>query len=601
MLGAFTACGKNSCGNGGDGEKLDANGTLNDFEAEPKYYSLIYENSENGKLIGELEQTVLAGENGKRVIASANKGYVFVGWSDGEYGATRTDKNVYADVKVHPIFVKSGTAFTVKYEARMDGKVLDTATLSGKAGKTVEYIPPNAPFAYTYEWSDGTVGAKHNAGYLSKGETIVVEIVPRSLNSVPTIEIYTEDGSGITSKHDYKTCRVTLSNAKDGENFENITAQIRGRGNSSWNAHPKKSFKLKFDKKQSMLGSNYSLKNWVFIANHGDKSLIRNMMAYDMSMAMSGMEFTTMHEFIDVYLDGEYYGLFLLCDRIDENEGRLNIETPISRDPSTMGYIVEIGMTDKQGNGIDTIPMERDKDRGYSVSYPDVDDPAFDPDVHLKYIGDYIDQSLAALEAKDWDKICELIDINSFVDYYILQEMFMNKDCFWRSVHFYKKPGGKLYAGPAWDFDQTIGNANDLFGLGQYDATPDCDINFVDKQFNSGKQAGSLWIAAANTWYRGLLRNEEFVALVQKRLRECEPIIKELLELTKTDGSNPNAYFTLYESAMERNFQRWHIMGHSIWPNTPILREIDTVKGQIDYVNDWFAKRYKVLCDWYKV
>ena len=177
----------------------------------------------------------------------------------------------------------------------------------------------------------------------------------------------------------------------------------------------------------------------------------------------------------------------------------------------------------------------------------------------------------------------------------------MNKDCFWRSVHFYKKPNGKLYAGPAWDFDQTIGNVNDFFGLGVHDATPDCDINFVDNQYNSGKQAGSLWIAAANTWYRRLLRNEEFVKLVQQRLREVKPIVEELLALTTTDGSNPNAYYTRYEKAMERNFKRWPIMGQQIWPNTPRLREIDTVKGQIDYVNDWLAKRYIVLCNWYKV
>lgn len=596
LLSALTACGKES---GGDGDDTPE-GTLNGFEAAPKYYSLIYENSENGKLIGELEQTVRAGEDGRKVRASANKGYVFVGWSDGATNATRTDKNVYADVKVQPIFVKSGTAFSVTYEARMDGKVIDTAKLSGKAGKALEYIPPQAPFAYTYEWSDGTVGAKHSAGYLQNGETIVVEIVPRSLNSVPTIEIYTEDGSGITSKYEYTTCRVTLLNAGDGENFENLTAQIRGRGNSSW-TYPKKGFKLKFDKKQSMLGSDYALKNWVFISNYGDKSLIRNMMAYDMSAAMSGMEFTTMHEFIDVYLNGEYYGLFLLCDRIDENEGRLNIETPISDDPSTMGYIVEIGMTDRLGSGKDGWTEDRDKNRSYSISYPDVDDPAFKTDVHLAYIEDYFDQCLAALSEQNWEKICELIDIDSFVDYYVLQEIFMNKDCFWRSVHFYKKPGGKLYAGPAWDFDQTIGNANDLYGLNQYDATPDCDINFVDNVHNSGKTAGHLWIAQANTWYRRLLRNEEFVKLVQNRLRSIEPIVNELLQLTKTDGSVDNAYYTLYEQAMERNFQRWQIMGHQIWPNTPILREIDTVKGQIDYVNDWFAKRYLVLCDWYDV
>ena len=593
---SFAGC----AGCGTSSEIQEEEGTLQGFDAQPKYYTLVYENGENGTISGELNQSVLSGESGKKVKAVANKGYVFVGWSDGVMTATRTDKNVYSDITVHPVFVKSGLSFSVTYETRMDGKVVDTVKLTAKAGKTVEYVPPKAPFAYTYEWSDGAEGSKHNAGYLSKGETIVANIVPRSLDNVPTIEIFTEDGGGITSKHDYKTCRVTLTNAEDGENFENLTAQIRGRGNSSWN-YPKKGFKLKFDKKQSMLGSDYALKNWVFISNYGDKSFVRNMMAYDMSTKLSGLEFTTMHEYIDVYLDGEYYGLFLLCDRIDENEGRLDIETPVSNKPEEMGYIVEIGMTDRLGSGKDGWTEDRDKNRSYSISYPDIEDPAFKVDVHLAYIEDYFDQCLKALSDQDWDKICELIDIDSFVDYYVLQELFMNKDCFWRSIHFYKKPNGKLYAGPAWDFDQTIGNADDLYGLGQYDATYDCDINFVDKQHNSGKEAGSLWVAAANTWYRRLLRNDEFVALVQKRLRECRPIVEELLSLTTTDGSNPNAYYTLYSDAIERNFQRWQILGVRVWPNTPRLAEIDTVKGQIDYVNDWFGKRYKLLCEWYKV
>ena len=594
LLSALTACGKES---GGDGDDTPE-GTLNGFEAAPKYYSLIYENSENGKLIGELEQTVRAGEDGRKVRASANKGYVFVGWSDGATNATRTDKNVYADVKVQPIFVKSGTAFSVTYEARMDGKVIDTAKLSGKAGKALEYIPPQAPFAYTYEWSDGTVGAKHSAGYLQNGETIVVEIVPRSLNSVPTIEIYTEDGSGITSKYEYTTCRVTLLNAGDGENFENLTAQIRGRGNSSW-TYPKKGFKLKFDKKQSMLGSDYALKNWVFISNYGDKSLIRNMIGYDMSAAMNGLEYTVMHEFIDVYLDGEYYGLFMMCDRIDEKEGRLGLDAPISEDPAEMGYIIEIGMTDRQGTGKDSFSAARDKNRSYSVSFPDPDDPDFKVDVHLEYIKNYVDECLKALSAQDWDKICELIDVDSFIDYYIIQELYMNKDCFWRSVHFYKKPGGKLYAGPLWDMDQGLGNVTDLFGVHNKETTPTTDLGFESSTYNKTKD--KLWIACANTWYRRLTRNEEFIELLIQRLYECGPIVMEIAKKAETDGTNPDSYYARYADAMERNFERWQIMGKNVWPNTATIVNIKTVKGQIDYMHDWLIERYFVICDYYGV
>lgn len=579
----------------------DDNGGLEEAIPEEKYYKVVYSMSENGKIEGNQVQTVKRGEAAEPVTAVADAGYVFVKWSDGSVLATRNDSAVYEDLSVSPIFVSIDYEYTVTYQILRNGALHDEIVKTAKASEIIEFTPAAPQLAYIYgEWSDGIVTPDRVDGVSADGKTFVLDYDPLSLNSVPSIEIDTADGKGVTSKSEYKTCVVSLSNAPEDQCFEGASALIRGRGNSSW-SYPKKGFKLKFDKKQSMLGSDYEVKNWVFISNYGDKSLIRNMIAYDMSEAFKGLEFTTMHRFIDVYLDGEYYGLFLLCDRIDENEGRLNIETPVSDNPEEMGYIIEIGMTDRLGAGKDGWNEDRDKNRSYSISYPDINDPNFKVDVHLKYIENYVDKCLAALSARDWELINELIDIDSFVDYYIIQEMFMNKDCFWRSIHFYKKPNGKLYAGPAWDFDQGIGNVNDLFGTGRQDTTFDCDIDFVDTQWNSGKTAGNLWIAQANTWYRRLFRNEEFVDLVAQRLAKYQPIIAEIVERTTTDGSVKDAYYTLYGDAMNRNFERWKIMGVQVWPNTPTLRNIKTVSGQIDYINDWFAKRYNLLCEWYQV
>lgn len=573
-------------------------GGLTEALPKPKYFTVKYTNTENGRIDGELEQQVERGTSSKVVRAIADEGYVFAGWSDGYTIPTRIEEDVRGDISVSPKFVSSDYEFSVTYEVVKNGTRVESITLKAKATDVVKFTPTTPPLAYTHsDWSDGNEEPERTDTLFSDGKVFTIELVPATFE-VPVLEIYTETGRGIESKVEYQNCSVSLSNTDAEDCFEDVKAQIRGRGNSSW-TYPKKGFKLKFENKRSMLGSDYKVKNWVFISNYGDKSLIRNMIAYDMSDAFTGLKFTTMHEFIDVYLNGEYYGLFLLCDRIDENEGRLDIETGVLEDPSQMGYIIEIGMTDPKGIGIDGIKMSRDKGRGYYISYPDVEDPLFDPDVHLKYIGDYLDQCLKALSDQDWERICELIDIDSFVDYYILQELFMNKDCFWRSVHFYKEPGGKLYAGPAWDFDQGLGNVSDLFGLGAYDTTPDIDINFVDNQYSSGKTAGSLWIAAANTWFRRLLRNSEFKELVAEHLFKYRPVIEDILERTVTDGSNPNSYYSLYGKAMERNFERWKIMGVSVWPNTPLLVKTTTVTGQIDYVHDWIAERYRILCEWY--
>ena len=577
----------------------DNNGGLEEAVPEDKYYKVIYGAAANGKIEGDQAQTVKRGEAAEAVTAVADVGYAFVKWSDGYLKATRNDNAVYEDITVSPIFVSLDYEFTVTYQICSNGVLREEFVKTAKASETVEFTPPSLPLAYAFgEWSDGMVTPDRMDGVSADGETFVLNYEPLALNNVPTIEIDTADGGGVTSKYDYKVCSVSVSNAPDGENFEGVSALIRGRGNSSW-SYPKKGFKLKFDKKQSMLGSDYEVKNWVFISNYGDKSLIRNMIGYDMSAAMSGLEFTVMHEFIDVYLDGEYYGLFMMCDRIDEKEGRLGLDAPISEDPAEMGYIIEIGMTDRQGTGKDSFSASRDKNRSYSVSFPDPDDPNFKADVHLEYIKNYVDKCLAALSAQDWDKICELIDVDSFIDYYIIQELYMNKDCFWRSVHFYKKPGGKLYAGPLWDMDQGLGNVTDLFGTANKETTPTTDLTFEDSTYN--KSMGTLWIASANTWYRRLVRNEEFIELLIQRLYECGPIVMDIAKKAETDGTNPDSYYAKYAQAMERNFERWKIMGTRVWPNTQHIANIKTVKGQIDYMHDWLIERYFVICDYYGV
>ncbi|MBR2432763.1 MAG: hypothetical protein IKB23_07595, partial [Clostridia bacterium] len=98
-----------------------------------------------------------------------------------------------------------------------------------------------------------------------------------------------------------------------------------------------------------------------------------------------------------------------------------------------------------------------------------------------------------------------------------------------------------------------------------------------------------------------LLRNEEFVSLLQKRLKECGPILKDVLKKAETDKTNPNSYYMIYNKAMERNFARWQIMGYNIWPNTPAIVEIKTVAEQIDYMREWLLERYDVLCEHYEV
>ena len=569
-----------------------------DHIAEQEGYCVLkYENAENGKLEGELVQKVKKGENATAVKAVPDEGYVFAGWSDGMEIAVRRDKDVGESFTVTPKFVKLGTTFSVRYEVKSGNRTVQTVKRTAEAGDYVSFSLSKAPVGFTYsEWSDGKKNGDRADSVVADGKKFTIELEPIVL-SLPTIVINTSGSKGVIDRETYKSCTVTMLNADEDDCFEDVTAQIRGRGNTSWN-YPKKGFRLKFDKKRSMLGSDYKAKTWLFISNYGDKSLIRNMIAYDLSASLSGMGYTVKHEFIDVFIDGDYCGMYMMTDKVDVGDGKIEFDKNINEDPAKTAYILEVGDTNPGEKGIDYMRIEGDLDRRYKISFPETDDPAYDPDVHLTYIKNYIDECLETINGEDWDRICELIDIDSFVDHYIIQELYMNKDGFWRSIYFYKEPNGKLYAGPVWDFDQGAGNVDGFFGTGQYDTTPEIDIPYSMEGYG-GKEAGVPWIAGVSFWYKGLFKHEEFTELVRVRLGEIGPILTEVLQKATTDGSVPDAYYTLYHEEMERNFKRWKIMGQKIWPNTPKMAEIRTVKGHIDYFRKWMFERYDVLCEYY--
>ena len=579
-------------------DKKDEEGNLGEFDPEPVYYTVSYVVDANGKIEGESTQRIEKGKAASPVKAVAAEGYVFAGWSDGTQTAEHSIAIVTSDVTLSPIFVSAETTYTVRYETYMGGKLIDEREMVAPVGETVSYKAPDAPLAYTHgKWSDGREGQERVDDLFSNGNTYVIDVEPLSLSGVPTIEIITLNGVGIAADKSFNPCTVTLSNLDEDGCFEELSAQIRGRGKSSWTAHAKKGFKLKFDEQVRMLGSSYKSRNWNFISNHADKSFIRNMIAYDMSAAFDGMGYTTTHEYIDVYIDNKYYGFFMMCDDIDVGKGRIEYDKSFHEDPSQMAFLLEVGGNHSHAYDERCFRISRDYNRVCCIKFPDYEDPAYDPDVHLAYIRDYIDQCFVAIGEGDWEKMCELMDMDSFIDHYIIQEVFANKDAFWCSIFFYKEPNGKLYAGPVWDFDQGAGCVPDYFGAGHKDVRPDVDIDYVNSSVK--KTAGTPWVACVNTWYRRLFRVEEFMDMFCNRLYEVGPIIKEVLK--KADPENPQGYYAIYHEAMERNFERWDIMGTAFFPSTPAIQAIMTVPGQMDYMREWLIERYYVLCDHYQV
>ena len=151
------------------------------------------------------------------------------------------------------------------------------------------------------------------------------------LTNLPTVVINTENAAAITSKEVYVNSNVSI--ISDGGTTALLTTDtgVRGRGNASW-SFPKKPYRIKFDKKQSPLGAPASAKSWTLINNYGDKTLMRNILAFEVSRRV-GMAYTPFCTPVDVILNGEYQGCYQLCDQVEVGDGRV---------PAKKGYLIEI-------------------------------------------------------------------------------------------------------------------------------------------------------------------------------------------------------------------------------------------------------------------
>ena len=140
---------------------------------------------------------------------------------------------------------------------------------------------------------------------------------------VPSVYIETENRRAITSKEQYQNCTLILVDGESTLRYEN--AQIRGRGNSTWWNSDKKPYRVKFANKERFLGEGFAnAKSWTLLANHGDKTMIRNALTYDLGRFM-GMKFCPAAKFVDLYLNGDYRGTYQISDQVQVHKKRIEI------------------------------------------------------------------------------------------------------------------------------------------------------------------------------------------------------------------------------------------------------------------------------------
>ena len=263
--------------------------------------------------------------------------------------------------------------------------------------------------------------------------------------NLPLMIINTKNSVEPSSLEYYISSSIIIINENENKIQFNETASIRLRGHST-STRPKKPYKIKFDKKQTILGFAKDYKKFAILANHYDKSLIRNILAFEISKNV-GLKFTPRCDPVDVIVNGNFRGNYFVCDQIEVKKGRVDIEE-ISDDDISGGYLIEI----------DQRAIKEKKyfltDKGIvgEIKYPDEDDITKEQD-------NYIKQYLNQFEKSTYNGDFKYIDLPSFYRYFIVQEFCGDIDSMLSSFHCHKKKGDqKLYFGPVWDYDLSFDN-----------------------------------------------------------------------------------------------------------------------------------------------
>ena len=387
-------------------------------------------------------------------------------------------------------------------------------------------------------------------GYPSEGDDSKLY----QLTNLPTVVVNIANGEEVIEKEKNLISNVYIISEDGTELLATSGTEIRGRGNASWNFE-KKPYRLKFDEKQSPLGAPASAKKWTLISNHGDKTLMRNILAFEVSRRV-GQPYTPFCHPVDLIINGEYRGCYQLCDQVEADEDRV---------PCEDGYLIEIDAYawDEEVMFASTsgIPV--------TIKHPDEDDIT---DQQKKFINDYFNKFEAAALASNFtdpnNGYRKYLDMDSFLRNFIIGEFCANTDAFW-SVYMYKDAAdGKLHTGPTWDNDLSFDNDYRTHPIVTYDYL--CAIN--------GSFAG------------GQLK--DIVMRIVKEDPQAKARLVELWDAALNEGNLKGLGSYMEETAdllnesQQLNFKRWRILDQWVHMNYQALgsyeAELGTVRNHIN-------------------
>ena len=332
------------------------------------------------------------------------------------------------------------------------------------------------------------------------------------------------------------------------------------------------------------LGGFPEEEDWILYGPYSDKSLVRNVLIYELSNNMG--QYASKTKFYELEINEIFQGTYVLMEKIKRDRNRVDISKNKVED-ITGGYIIKIDKPTGDGDWYDeniafasqynTTGLLVDTGNiNFLYEYPKADDVS---DEQKKYIQDYIHLFETALISEDFESIengyRQFIDLDSFIDFFILNEFSKNPDGFRLSTYLHKEKGGKLKMGPIWDFNLAFGNVNYCDGDSPYGWA---------HRFND-ICSGDNW--QVPFWWNRFLDDPEYVSLLKERWAILR---SEILSSDTVSGRLRELQENLKgSSAIDKNFGKWLILGKYIWPNKFIG---DSYDSEINYLEEWINERF---------
>lgn len=282
--------------------------------------------------------------------------------------------------------------------------------------------------------------------------------------NLPKLEINVNQPIDTIGKEEWVAAsfNLTLGTKQfDSGNYSGI-GSIKGRGNTSW-GQPKKPYSIKLESKASLLDIPRT-KKYAIVPSYSDQSMMRNFITYKAGLMLDGIEYTPKCEFVEVYLNGSYNGIYILVERVDIESTKVDIQEATAED-LTGGYLIEKDVANKIDFGSDLwfdCPYWANQDQDYFVlKTPESDDPTLAQQMR-NYLANHMQQLHNSIMNLSGDSYMRYVDVDSWIDFIIMQEITKNIDGNLKtSCYMYKQSGDDhIYMTALWDFDLAYGNAN---------------------------------------------------------------------------------------------------------------------------------------------